>query len=142
MDFSKKAFNETFFTSNISPQLHVFNDGVWKRLEEKVRYWAQKYDGIYIVTGGVLNPTLKTIGKENVSVPEYFYKILMDDTNGKYRMIAFMIPNEKSDKPLYSFVVTVDSVEKITGIDFFPELVDETEDRLEKSSDYKAWSFN
>jgi endonuclease G, mitochondrial len=142
MDFSKKAFKETFFTSNISPQLHVFNNGVWKRLEEKVRYWAQKYDGIYVVTGGVLNPTLKTIGKENVAVPEYFYKILMDDTNGKYRMIAFMIPNEKSDKPLYSFVVTVDSVEKITGIDFFPKLVDETEDRLEKSSDYKAWSFN
>ena len=142
MDFSKVAFKETFFTSNISPQLHVFNNGVWKRLEEKVRYWAHKYDGIYVVTGGVLNTSLRTIGKEKVAVPKYFYKILMDDTNGKYRMIAFMIPNEKSDKPLYSFVVSVDSVEKITGIDFFPKLVDETEDRLEKSSDYKAWSFN
>ena len=142
MDFSKSAFKETFFTSNISPQLHVFNNGVWKRLEEKVRYWAGKYDGIYVVTGGVLNPSLKTIGREKVAVPKYFYKILMDDTNGKYRMIAFMIPNEKSDKPLYSFVVSVDSLEKITGIDFFPKLDNETENRLEKGSDYKAWSFN
>ena len=142
MEFSKEAFKETFFTSNISPQLHVFNNGVWKRLEEKVRYWAVKYDGIYVVTGGVLNKSLKTIGKENVAVPQYFYKILMDDMNGKYRMIAFMVPNEKSDKPLYSFVVSVDSIEKITGIDFFPKLDNETEERLEKSSDYKAWSFN
>lgn len=142
MDFSKEAFKETFFTSNISPQLHVFNNGVWKRLEEKTRYWAVKYDGIYVVTGGVLNTSLKTIGREKVAVPKYFYKILMDDTNGKYRMIAFVIPNEKSDKPLYSFVVSVDSIEKITGIDFFPKLDNETEERLEKSSDYKAWSFN
>jgi endonuclease G len=142
MDFSKEAFKETFFTSNISPQLHVFNNGVWKRLEEKTRYWAVKYDGIYVVTGGVLNTSLKTIGREKVAVPKYFYKILMDDTNGKYRMIAFMIPNEKSDNPLYSFVVSVDRLEKITGIDFFPKLDNETENRLEKSSDYKAWSFN
>jgi endonuclease G len=142
MDFSKEAFKETFFTSNISPQLHVFNNGVWKRLEEKTRYWAVKYDGIYVVTGGVLNASLKTIGREKVAVPKYFYKILMDDTNGKYRMIAFMIPNEKSDNPLYSFVVSVDSLEKITGIDFFPKLDNEKENRLEKGSDYKAWSFN
>ena len=56
-------------------------------------------------------------------------------------MIAFLVPNEKSDKPLYSFVVSVDSIEKITGIDFFPKLENKTENRLEKSSDYKAWSF-
>ena len=92
-------------------------------------------------TGGILNPSLKTIGREKVAVPEYFYKILMDDTNGKYRMIAFMIPNEKSDKPLYSFVVSVDSLEKITGIDFFPKLEDKTENSLEKNSNYKSWSF-
>ncbi|WP_291122653.1 DNA/RNA non-specific endonuclease, partial [Flavobacterium sp. UBA6046] len=61
---------------------------------------------------------------------------------GKYRMIAFLVPNEKSDKPLYDFVVSVDSIEKMTGIDFFPKMDDATENSLEKSSDYKAWSFN
>lgn len=142
MEFAINAYNDTFFTSNISPQLHIFNNGVWKRLEEKVRYWAGKYDGIYVVTGGVLEPSLKTIGKEKVSVPKYFYKILLDESQGKYRMIAFLIPNEKSDKPLYDFVVSVDSIEKMTGIDFFPKMDDATENSLEKSSDYKAWSFN
>ncbi|WP_338407974.1 DNA/RNA non-specific endonuclease [uncultured Flavobacterium sp.] len=142
MQFAISAYNDTFFTSNISPQLHVFNNGVWKRLEEKTRYWAAKYDGIYVVTGGVLKAPLKTIGREKVSVPQYFYKILLDKSNGKYKMIAFLIPNQKSDKPLYAFVVSVDSIEKMTGIDFFPKLDDKTENRLEKGNDYKSWSFN
>ena len=57
-------------------------------------------------------------------------------------MIAFLVPSKKSDKPLYEFVVPVDSIEKITGIDFFPKLNDKIENRLEKNSDYKSWSFN
>jgi len=141
MEFDLKAYNDTFYTSNISPQLHDFNGGVWNRLEQKVRYWATKYNGVYVITGGILQPSLKTIGKEKVSVPRYFYKVLLNNTNGNYKMIAFLIPNEKSDKPLYTFVVSVDSIEKMTGIDFFPKLDDKTENFLEKSSDYKSWSF-
>ena len=142
MAFAINAYNDTFFTSNISPQVHDFNGGVWNRLEQKVRYWATKYDGVYVITGGVLKSNLKTIGQEKVLVPNYFYKILLDYSNGEFKMIAFLVANEKSDKPLYSFVVSVDSVEKMTGIDFFPKLDDKTESRLEKTSDYKTWSFN
>lgn len=142
MEFALNAYNDTFFTSNISPQLHDFNAGVWNRLEQKVRYWATKYDGIYVITGGILQPSLKTIGQEKVSVPNYFYKILLDNSNGQYRMIAFLVPGKKSDKPLHNFVVSVDSLEKMTGIDFFPKLDDKIENSLEKTSDYKAWSFN
>ena len=142
MTFDKRAYDDTFFTSNTSPQLHDFNDGVWNRLEEKARYWAVKYDGVYIVTGGVLSGTLATIGKEKVAVPNYFYKIILNDSNGYYKMIAFLVPNVKSEKPLYSFVVSVDAIEKITGIDFFPKLDDRIENNLEKSNDYKEWSFN
>jgi endonuclease G, mitochondrial len=142
MEFASNAYNDTFFTSNISPQVHDFNDGVWNRLEQKVRYWATKYDGIYVVTGGVLQPNLKTIGQEKVLVPNYFYKILLDNSNGQYKMIAFLVPNAKSDRPLYDFVVSVDSIEKMTGIDFFPKLDDKIENSLEKNSDYKDWSFN
>jgi len=141
MEFAINAYNDTFFTSNISPQNHDFNGGVWNRLEQKVRYWATKYDGVYVITAGVLQPNLKTIGQEQVLVPNYFYKILLDNSNGQYKMIAFLVPNAKSNKPLYEFVVSVDSIEKITGIDFFPKLDDKTENRLEKNSDYKAWSF-
>jgi endonuclease G len=141
MEFAINAYNDTFFTSNIAPQLHDFNGGVWNRLEQKVRYWATKYDGVYVITAGVLQPNLKTIGQEQVLVPNYFYKILLDNSNGQYKMIAFLVPNAKSNKPLYEFVVSVDSIEKMTGIDFFPKLDDKTEKSLEKNSDYKAWSF-
>lgn len=141
MKISKKAFDDTFYTSNISPQLHEFNDGVWNRLEQKARYWSTKYDGLYIVTGGVLNNKLKTIGKEKVAVPEYFYKILLRQNAENYSMIAFLIPNKKSELPLYSFVVSVDAIEQKTGIDFFPTLEDKEEAALEKSNSYKEWSF-
>lgn len=142
MEFSINAYYDTFFTSNISPQLHDFNAGIWNRLEQKVRYWASKYDGVYVITGGVLQPSLQTIGLEKISVPKYFYKIVLDNSNGEYKMIAFLVPNKKSNKPLYEFVVTVDLVEKMTGIDFFPQLDDKTENSLEKNSNYKNWIFN
>lgn len=141
MKFSKEAFDETFYTSNISPQKNDFNGGVWNRLEQKTRYWSEKYNGIYVVTGGILEDGLETIGKEKVAVPKYFYKILMDETDGSYRMIAFLVPHESSKKPLYEFVVSIDEIEKRTGIDFFPALPDTIEKELEKKSDYKSWSF-
>lgn len=141
MKFSKEAFDETFYTSNISPQKNDFNGGVWNRLEQKTRYWSQKYNDIYVVTGGILTEGLETIGKEKVAVPKYFYKILMDETDGEFKMIAFLVPHESSKKPLYDFVVSVDEIEKLTGIDFFPALPDTIENELEQRSDYKSWSF-
>lgn len=139
--FSKEAFDETFFTSNISPQRNDFNAGLWNRLEQKTRYWAKKYDGLYVVTGGVLEPNLDAIGKEHVSVPKYFYKVLIDRVNDEYKAIGFLVPHKESDKPLYSFVVPIDTIEKMTGIDFFSRLPDTIESKIEKSADYKQWSF-
>ncbi|MCX7550750.1 DNA/RNA non-specific endonuclease [Xanthomarina sp. F2636L] len=140
--YSQEAFNETFLTSNISPQNHAFNSGIWNTLEQKVRYWASKYNGVYVITGGILEENLKTIGEEEVSVPNQFYKILIDTNSGKIKMIAFLVPHENSKRPLYKFVVPVDSIEKLTGIDFFPELEDVIENKLEASADFKKWSFN
>ena len=57
-------------------------------------------------------------------------------------MIAFLLPHENTNKPLYEFVVSVDELERLTGIDFFPELEDDLENRLEAENDYKDWSFN
>ena len=140
--YSKFAFDETFLTSNISPQEHEFNSGIWNTLEQKVRYWAGKYDGVFVVTGGVLKGKMRTIGNERVAVPNQFYKVLIDANSGNVKMIAFLMPHKKSDEPLYKFVVSVDSIEKLTGIDFFPQLEDALEDKLEASSSYKDWSFN
>lgn len=142
MEFSMSAYNDTFLTSNIAPQDKKFNNGIWNRLEQKVRYWAVKDNGVYVVTGGVLNNSLKTIGKENVAVPQYFYKILMNRSGNRVKMIGFLMPNEPSDEPLYKFVVSVDAIEKLTGINFFPQLEDRLENQLEANKDYKDWSFN
>ncbi|MEP3838011.1 MAG: DNA/RNA non-specific endonuclease [Algibacter sp.] len=140
--YTKAAHDETFLTSNISPQEHQFNAGIWNSLEQKVRYWASKYDGVFVVTGGVLKGSMKSIGTEHVSVPNQFYKVLIDTNSGTTKMIAFLIPHEASKKPLYDFVVPVDEVESLTGIDFFPELEDSIENKLEASNSYKGWSFN
>lgn len=139
--YTKQAHDETFLTSNITPQEHQFNAGIWNTLEQKVRYWARKYDGVFVVTGGVLKGDMKTIGTEKVSVPNQFYKVLIDNNSGKTKMIAFLMPHENSKKPLYDFVVSVDDVEALTGIDFFPELEDSLENKLEASHSYKGWSF-
>lgn len=139
--YSKKAHDETFFTSNISPQNHEFNSGIWNKLEQKTRYWAKKYNHLYVVTGGVLESNLKTIGKEKVSVPNYFYKVLLDYTQPEIKAIAFLLPHKDSNKPLYEFVISIDELEQKTGIDFFPELPDNIENKLEANTNYKNWSF-
>ena len=139
--FSKDAFNDTFYTSNISPQKHDFNSGIWNRLEQKTRYWASKDKQLYVVTGGILREGLKTIGQEKVAVPEHFYKILLDYSKPEVKAIAFLIPHKITNKPLYKFVVSIDEIERLTAIDFFPNLPDDIEDQLEKSSNYKNWSF-
>ena len=139
--YSQFAHDETFLTSNISPQDHDFNSGVWNRLEQKVRYWASKYDGVFVVTGGVLKGGMKTIGEEKVSVPNQFYKVIIDNNSGQTKVLAFLMPHKDSNEPLYKFVVSVDEVEQLTGIDFFSELDDAIENKIEASSSYKEWSF-
>lgn len=139
MEFNLDAYNDTFFTSNISPQLHEFNSGIWSRLEQKFRFWAVKHNGLLIITGGVLKGSLKTIGDEEVVVPNYFYKIALNYSNGNCKMIAFLVPNEKSSKPIFDYVVAVDQIESITGIDFFPKLEDKLESNLEKNVNISSW---
>jgi len=132
-DFSYDEFalSQSFYMSNMSPQDPSFNRGIWKKLEEQVRNWAKKDKQIYVVTGPVLNKKYKTIGANGVSVPEYYYKIILDIQQPEIKAIAFLMKNEKSDKGLNSFVVTIDSVEKLTGLDFFPTMPDEMENALE-----------
>jgi len=139
--FSEDAYNETFLTSNISPQKLDFNGGVWNRLEQKTRFWASKERHLFVITGGVLNNDLSTIGKEKVAVPKYFYKILLDNSEPEVKAIAFLMPHNESKEPLFNFVVSIDSIEKLTQLDFFPALCDSIENQLEKNSNYKKWSF-
>jgi endonuclease G len=126
----------------MSPQLPGFNRGVWKRAEELVRNWAIECGAVLIVTGPVLSSGLPTIGHDQVSVPVLFYKVILDNREPGIKGIAFVIPNESSKEPLQHFAVSIDSVEKLTGIDFFPLLPDEVEQKVESRTNLSVWSWN
>jgi endonuclease G len=139
--FSKEAYDETFYTSNITPQKNDFNAGVWNRLEMKTRYWTKKYGRLYIITGGILDKDLPTIGYEDVAVPNQFYKIILDYSEPKTKVIAFLFPHKESKKSLQNFVTSIDKIEELTNIDFFHSLPDDLESNLEKSTSIKDWKF-
>ena len=138
MKSSQHAMSESFFMSNMSPQLPSFNRGGWKKLESLVRFWAKDSE-IHIVTAGILNKSLSKIGESGVSVPDYFYKIIFDTYECK--MIGFVMPNKKITLELESYVKTIDEIEKLTGIDFFYNLEDHIEDELESSVNIDSWTF-
>lgn len=143
MSWNQEAMNETFYYSNISPQLPGFNRGIWKKLEEKVREWAHKEKTIYIVTGGVLNDSLKTIGvKNSVAVPVLFYKIILDVEEPEKKGIAFIFANQFSDDPLSEYAVSIDSVEALTHINFFPQLPEKLEKKIERNYDLTKWGLD
>jgi endonuclease G len=142
MRFSLDAFDDTFYTSNVSPMDHYFNAGIWNDLEKQVRYWTKRYGKLYIITGGVLKPDLERIGREDVAVPDEFYKIILDYKNAKnIKIIAFLIPHKNLKPGLKKYVVTVDSIEKLTGIDFFSALPDSLENELEANKYTNKWKF-
>ena len=141
MSWSPAAMQESFYYSNMSPQVAGFNRGVWKRLEEQVRQWALDNHKIDIVTGPLLPDNLKTIGANKVAVPRYYFKVILDYTNPELKGIGFILPNASSTSPLSSFAVPIDYVEKVTGIDFFPALPDEQEQKIEKTICIECWSW-
>ncbi|MCU0341483.1 MAG: DNA/RNA non-specific endonuclease [Spirosomaceae bacterium] len=131
---------DTFYMSNISPQVPDFNRGIWNDLELKFRDWAQRDEELYVVTGPVLKSGLPTIGRNNeIAVPEMYYKIALCLTDKQPRMIGFLMRNEFSNESLKSFVVSVDEIERLTGIDFFNRLPDAVERKLESSTTTKGW---
>lgn len=144
MAFDETAISETFLMSNITPQRPGFNKGVWRELEELTRDWAKKYGHLYVVSGPVFSSDRpSTIGPNKVSIPDAFYKVLLDLTEPELKAIAFMIPNATTDQPLENFATSVDSVESVTGINFFYNLVKpRLEQELERDFDLQYWPTN
>ncbi len=144
MSFDPEAMSETFLMSNIAPQARPFNGGIWRELEEQVRDWAKRFRHLYLVAGPVTTlPPIERIGPNEVAVPQAYYKVVLDLSEPELKAIAFLIPNEASTLPLAHYAVTVDSVEQLTGIDFFVELMDEAlEDSLEAKLELDRWPFD
>lgn len=136
MKWSEKAMSESFYLSNISPQDHAMNAGVWNDVEKFVRYTVNIENSIIVVTGPIFKGGEKKIGANGVTVPSAFYKIIYDETEPR-KMIAFIVPNHNSDLPLTAFVTTVDEVEAQTGLDFFTNV--NGADALESRADAAKW---
>jgi endonuclease G len=141
MTWSEVAMKESFYYSNMSPQTASFNRGVWKRLESTVRRWGAEFDSLYVTTGPLLTDSLDVIGS-SVSVPNHFYKTVISFKGGKpFSSISFLLENKGSKSKLENFVISTDSLEKISNIDFNYHLNKQIQDSLEANLDISKWSW-
>jgi endonuclease G len=139
--WSVQAMSDCFYMSNMSPQTPSLNRGIWNNLEDKERQVAIEYDRAYIVTAGVLNGQyLGSIGSNGVSVPSSYYKVILID-KPVYRCIGFIIPNGTQFTSLADYACSVDKVETLTGIDFYPAIPDSIENRIESQCDSGLFNF-
>lgn len=133
MKWSKKAMEESFYMSNICPQIHHLNTGDWNELEANTRKWARRYGSVYVTCGPIYNGSRRTqyIGKNRVKVPDAFFKVILIQSPKKTCALGFFFENEAGQRPLNEYLVSIDYLEQTTGIDFFPSLPDELENTLE-----------
>ena len=132
MKWSKKAMKESFYMSNICPQDHNLNTSDWSELENKSRQWARRYGKVYIVCGPIYNGKRNEyIGDHRVKVPDAFFKVVLINEKKKQCAMGFYFENEAGERKLQEYLVPVDHIEQLTGMDFFSALPDNLEDRLE-----------
>ncbi len=137
--WSQRALSESYFYSNMSPQRPGLNREIWAELESKLRGVVIRENvQLYVVTGGILQDSLANIGVQHeVSVPEWYYKVALD-VRGK-KGIAFLIPNRVASLPLRAYAVSIDSIEEVTGIDFFPRLTSLEQKHIEGEGNIDLW---
>ncbi|MFK5857590.1 MAG: DNA/RNA non-specific endonuclease [Bacteroidota bacterium] len=140
-NMNKKANAESFLMSNISPQIPQFNRGIWKYLESWVREQAIIHNSVYIVTGPIFINNFGSIGSNNVTIPGYYYKVLLIQNDSKTKSIAFLMPQLCTSNNLKDYLVTVNTLETITGLDFFPELDKSVENIIESQSQPAFWGL-
>jgi endonuclease G len=144
--YGKQAQLETFFMTNITPQKPNLNRKLWQRLEAaEISHFTQLSEAIWVTTGTVFTGDTKTLKKaSNVEIPDAFYKIYAAKPPNKgIKLLAFLIPqNVKGNESLAQFLVSIDTIEAVTGLDFFSELEDTLEDTLEATIMPKPWKLN
>lgn len=142
MKWDEQVMKESFYLSNICPQNPNLNGGVWKDLEEQVRDLATEKGRIFVVCGPIVNNTDETIGINEVVVPQAFFKVLLQEDNGNLYAIGFIYENISGRQPMSTYARTVDEVEDITNIDFFPSLPNNIEKTVEKEVDFTKWTVS
>lgn len=167
--YLKEANDQTFYYSNISPQLNDFNGGFWRKLETRVQTWGRStadgvYDKVYVTKGGTLNKLLKNFKGTTVNggtpttdangftihglaCPEYYFMAVLSQKDDVFHAIAFLVPHKEgmtenpSSDELKEYVVSVDKLEEETGIDFFCNLPDVLENEVEAACNLNDWAW-
>lgn len=159
--YSREANRQTFFLTNMQPQRNIFNSGIWLKMENKLtNSWWPKTNGdtLYVVKGGTIDSEdniieyicnrQKSATSKNglIPVPKYFFMALLRKNSMGYKGLAFWVEhlneNHSSD-PLDNYVINIRELERRTGIDFFCNLPDKTEEEVETMSvENIKWLWN
>ena len=140
LKWDPEAMHQSFLMTNICPMHKALNEGGWAKLEEKVREWTARDSALLVFTGPVVSENDTTLANGKVTVPSAYYKVIMAPCVRPMRAIAFIYPNGHSGGRLRQYAVSVDEVERMTGLDFFPTLPREEQKRLESVVNLEAFT--
>ncbi|MCX6181265.1 MAG: DNA/RNA non-specific endonuclease [Bacteroidetes bacterium] len=132
--------HDSYYYANVCPMQPTFDQENWRILENMVRGWSQIFDTIYVVSGPAFKKTSDSVGIHKVAVPDYFYKVLLVHNGIDMQMIGFVLPNIDVRYDYLKTPVSVDSIERLTGIDFFYQLPEYLEQDLEKQVNTSFWT--
>jgi endonuclease G len=139
MRWSKESEDDSFYMTNMTPQKPKFNRGLWKKLETRVRKWAGKFDETYVVSGPVLDgKCLEKIARD-ICVPERFFKVVLARSGTTLMSIGFLMPQNYNSTNIGNFATSVEQVEMVTHLDFFPKLPESIEHKIESENDFESW---
>ena len=134
-----EAMYQSFSLINVCPQNASLNSGLWNSLEIDCRNWAKRFHDIYIICGPVFfQQDHEVIGINEIYVPEAFFKVVLC-LNGKPKGFGVIVKNTAGNKKKDIYYNSIDQVERITGMDFFPLLSDDVEDEVESNLDMDMW---
>ena len=134
------AMYESFLLTNVCPQDSRLNSGLWNSVEIDCRRWAKQFGDVYIVCGPVFyRQEHERIGENRIPVPEAFFKVVLC-LNGKPKGLGIVVKNNAGTKKSDLYYNSIDQVERITGMDFFPALPDDIEDAVESELNINAWN--
>lgn len=140
MKWDQQAMRECFYTSNICPQNQNLNRGDWNDIEELVRDYANQFDSVYVVCGPIVDSVYQTMGNYHpIAIPSAFFKALARRINGEWTVIGFICKNEAGNRPIMTYLVTIDEIERQTGHDLFGFLPDSVENRIESEIAVENW---
>ncbi|MGM9868843.1 MAG: DNA/RNA non-specific endonuclease [Sodaliphilus sp.] len=134
------ALAQTYALVNICPQTNALNSGAWRQLEEKVREWVQRDSLLIVWAGPIFDSHGATIGQTTkMQVPSHYFKVVLAPCGKPASAIAFILPNDEPKASLAQYAVSVQEVERRTGIRFFTTLPPQEQQRLKSATNDNEW---